>query len=253
MKNLLLLFSLLLSIHLITAAENESKNLFQKANDHYANAAYNEAKESYLELLKRGFISDEIHYNLANSYFKSNQIAEAILHYEKALKINPSNEDAAYNLKIANAKTVDKIEAIPELFIYRWWKSTYQLFSVSQWAQLTIFAFYATLLFFIAYLLFNALLWRKIGLYAAFISLFIAFCSWFLASQQNQNLQTAKNAIIMDPTVNIVSAPSSGSSQLFVLHEGTKVAIEDQVKGWHEVSLPNGNKGWVENKYLEEI
>jgi SH3-like domain-containing protein len=74
-----------------------------------------------------------------------------------------------------------------------------------------------------------------------------------LAASQKNYATTTTHAIILDSTVDILSAPSSGSSQLFVLHEGTKVKIKDQTEGWLEISLPNGNQGWIVIKSVAKI
>ena len=235
------------------AGNEQARALFEQANQAYEDADYNRAMEHYQELLNQELLSDDIHYNLGNSYFKTSNIAEAILHYEKALKINPSHEDAAFNLSIANEKTVDKLESIPELFIYRWWKAIYQLFSIDQWAWLCVLGMFLGSLLFISYLFLTSTAGKKISFYTCVIVTSIALISWIMAAQQKSNLNSHSHAIIMAPTANVISAPTEGSSQLFVLHEGTKVKLKSQVNDWVEIALPNGNKGWVELKALAKI
>jgi tetratricopeptide (TPR) repeat protein len=247
-----LLLVLLLGLPVLWGQDNPIQS-FQNANELYENASYKEAISIYESLLEKDYVSDDLHYNLANSYFKTKQIALAILHYEKALKINPSNQNAAYNLKLANQKTVDKIEAIPDLFIYRWWRAIYHLCSVDQWAYLTIVFFLLFSAGLSAYFLLNQLALRKVSFYLGISSLVIGLLCWSLASQQKSNMLTSDSAIIMQASVNIVSAPSEGSSQLFVLHEGTKVAIKEKNEEWLRVSLPNGNEGWIQQSALASI
>lgn len=237
----------------VLSAQTNDRALFESANDLYEKAEYKEAKKVYLQLLEEGYVSDDLHYNLANTFFKTNQIANAILHYEKAVKINPANEDAAYNLELANQKTIDKVEAIPDLFIYRWWRSIYNLLSVDNWAKLTVFLFFIALLAFALFLMSKSIFLKKLGFYTVVVALLLACGSWFLAAHQYNSLSAEKSAIIMSSTVNIVSAPSEGSSQLFVLHEGTKVRIKDRTEGWLEIALPNGNEGWIKSDQLEII
>ena len=94
---------------------------------------------------------------------------------------------------------------------------------------------------------------RKISFYLAASLIVLAVLSWFFASEQQRYLETKSYAIIMEPTVNINSSPSLGSSKLFVLHEGTKVKIKDSSSGWFKVSIPNGNEGWIESKLIRGI
>lgn len=234
-------------------AQDSALTVLENGNRLYEEGQYTKAIQSYESLLQSEYTSDDLHYNLANAYFKTNAIAQSILHYEKALKLNPSHEDAAYNLQIANEKTIDKIEAIPDLFIYRWWKNIYKLFSMDGWAYLVLAFFFITLIGLALYFLSSALNLRKIGFYIAAASIFLALFSWLMADRQKSSIQKTKYAIIMEPTVNINSSPSAGSSKLFVLHEGTKVKVEEIKDEWFNVSLPNGNKGWLKREVVEEV
>ncbi len=246
------LFSFLFLSFSLSAQEN-SVSLMQEANKAYEEGDFQTAIDSYQTLLDSNYSSEDLHYNYANSLFKSNEIALAILHYEKALKINPDSEDAAYNIKIANDRTVDKIEVIPELFFYRWWKTIYNLFSADNWAKMMIYIAIIGLIGFGAYKYATNLSIRKFGFGMFSSGLVLAFMCWGLAASQKNYANSSSHAIIMNSTVDILSAPSSGSSQLFVLHEGTKVRIEDQTDAWLKVSLPNGNQGWIDKEALAEI
>ena len=249
----LLAFTLLLLLGVSVNANEGDLALFNEANLRYEEGNFEAAQNKYIQLLEREYISDDLHYNLGNTYFKQKKIAPAILHYEKALKINPANEDAAFNLKLANQKTVDKIEAIPDLFIYRWWNSIYTLFSSSSWAMITIALFFVAVFTVFLFLFTASSFMKRLSFYSGLIALILGLFSWFLAYQQHKSLHAEKYAIIMNASVNVISAPSSGSSQLFVLHEGTKVSLKDKTGNWLKVALPNGNEGWIEAEKLAVI
>ena len=253
MKNVTLYLIGFLLFSATSIAQTEALDQMKEANSAYEAGDYEFAAKSYEALIERGYTSADLHYNYANSLFKTNRIAEAILHYEKAIKINPSAEDAAYNLKIANDRTVDKIEKIPELFIYRWWKSIYNLFSADNWAKIMIGFLALALIGFGVYKLSQNISFRKFGFTLFSSGILIGIICWILAASQKNYANKATHAIIMSSTVDILSAPSSGSSQLFVLHEGTKVKIEDMTEEWMKVSLPNGNQGWIVKNDLAEI
>lgn len=246
-------FLLLSILSLQLRAEDKALAQFNLANKHYENGQFDSAISVYNRILESDFSSTDLHYNLGNAYYKVNQIAPAILHYEKALKIDPTNEDAAYNLKLAEEKTIDRIESIPELFIYRWWKSIFNLFSVDQWAKLVFAFLFISLIGFSVYFFTEKLHLRKIGFYLAVTSVLVSILAWVMASRQNHYLSKVQYAIVMEPTVNINSSPSTGSSKLFVLHEGTKLKVEEEKDNWYEVSLPNGNKGWIKKELIAAI
>lgn len=252
-KQHLLLFVFCLLFATSSKAGNSYLSEFELANQLYDSGNFVQAKTAYLNLWDEGIISDDLHFNLGNAYFKTNEIARAILHYEKAIKINPANVDAAYNLKLANEKTVDKIESIPDLFIYRWWRAIYNAFAADNWAKIAITLFFLTALFFAVFLFIGNSQSKKTSFYLAVSSFTIAFFCWLMAHQQNQYLHKIEYAIILQPSVNIISAPTEGSSQLFVLHEGTKVKVKDETDIWLKVSLPNGNEGWLKKESIESI
>ncbi|KAA3651821.1 MAG: tetratricopeptide repeat protein [Bacteroidetes bacterium] len=249
----ILLISSLFLIFISSFANESSLNAFHKANQAYDSAFYTKAIGIYEGLLQEHIVSSDLHYNLGNAYFKQNQIPLAILNYEKALKIEPNHGDAAYNLKLANEKTIDKIEGIPELFLYRWWKTIFNLFSAETWAKITLCLIYLAVVFSVFYFFSRTVFVKKLGFYIATTLFILSLGSWFLAHQQQAYLNQMAYAIILEPTVNINSSPSAGSSKLFVLHEGTKVKIEDQTDTWFEVSIPNGNKGWIKAELIQGI
>ena len=76
---------------------------------------------------------------------------------------------------------------------------------------------------------------------------------------QLRRAQTAKNtAIIFTPTVTIKSTPAESGNNLFVLHEGAKVEILNEMRDlnkvdWCEIRISDGNRGWVRKVDLETI
>lgn len=244
---------ILVLLGLTVQAQDQALNNFKEANQWYEEGLYDSSITIYQALLENDYSSADLHYNLANAYFKTNRIAPAILHYEKALKINPSHEDAAFNLAIANEKTIDRIDAIPELFLRRWWNSLVNLISYEQWAKLIPILLIIGLIGFTLYLFLKTLAIRKFGFYIALFCLTFSLFSWFMASQQYSYLNKSSFAIVLQPTVNINSSPSTGSSKLFVLHEGTKLKVEEEKEDWLKVSLPNGNEGWIKKSMVGVI
>lgn len=249
-KILALLFAF--SAFSYTFAQNNTA-LANQAIAAYDSANFEKSIGLFNQLLEQNPENDKVHYNLANAYYKNREIAQAILHYEKAIKLNPGFEDARHNLAMANSKTIDQIEAIPELFLYRWWKAIFSLFSADQWAMICVSLFLLAVLAFAGYFFPSRLFIRKLGFYTGISALFLGLFTWFMATQHASYLDRQDYAIIMEPTVSLNSSPSEGSSKLFVLHEGTKVRLESSSKDWYEISIPNGNKGWIKSEMIAGI
>ena len=222
-------------------------SLFVSANSDYANQEYNAAIKKYNLILSSNLESHELYYNLANSFFKINEIHQAIYYYEKALKIKPDFDDAKENLEICNLQLIDKIEEIPELMITSLYNNIINFLSLKNWIYLTLIFIWVSLIIFS----YNSFVKKnkKSVLYLVIFSFFLFFIT---TKKYNQNINV-KEAIIYSSVINVMSAPSEQSTNLFSLHIGTKVKIEDQIENWVNIRIANGKKGWVLIENLKEI
>lgn len=249
-----ILYTILLVVSVVAmGAEPMSSEHWEAGNKAYIDGDYNKAIAEYNAILDGGEYSMKLYYNLANAYFKVGSIGKAILYYNKALRIAPSQEDIRHNLAIAEAQTKDRIVAIPEFFINRWLRTLRNTISCGTWSILSLLFFGVLLSFTLLFLLASRIRWRKVGFYGALFSLvmFVAV-TLFAISSRNDILQH-EEAIVMGSAVSIKSSPDRSATDLFVLHEGTKVRIIAEVDEWREIVIADGKKGWVEVKNIEQI
>ena len=237
----------LILVFLISFNLYGNDSLFVSANSDYAKQEYNAAIKNYNLILSSNLESPELYYNLANSFFKINEIHQAIYYYEKALKIKPDFDDAKENLEICNLQLIDKIEEIPELMITSLYNNIINFLSLKNWIYLTLIFIWVSLIIFS----YNSFVKKnkKSVLYLVIFSFFLFFIT---TKKYNQNINV-KEAIIYSSVINVMSAPSEQSTNLFSLHIGTKVKIEDQIENWVNISIANGKKGWVLIENLKEI
>ena len=245
-----LLYSLLLIVSLSASA---SVNRWEVGNKAYIEGNYDKAIEEYTAILDGGEYSMKLYYNLANAYFKTGAIGKSILYYNKALRIAPSQEDVRHNLALAEAQTKDRIAVIPEFFLNRWLRTVRNSMSCTAWSVLSLVAFGLLLAFALFFLLASRLRWRKAGFYGAMFAflLFVATTAFALSSR-NDMLQH-EEAIVMGSAISVKSSPDRSATDLFVLHEGTKVKVLSEVDEWCEIVIADGKKGWTESKNIEEI
>ena len=253
MKRVLIYVVLLLISVAAGATEVSSSEHWTRGNKAYIDGNFGAAIEEYQAIIEGGEYSDKLYYNLANAHFKQGNVGKAILYYNKALRISPSSEDIRHNLALAEAQTKDRIKAIPEFFLNNWVRIIRNSMSCSAWSTLSLVAFAALLAFILLFLLASSIKYRKSGFYGALCTLFIfVITSAFAISSRNEML-SRNEAIVMSSAISVKSSPDRSATDLFVLHEGTKVRIASKMDEWREVVIADGKKGWTEAKNIEEI
>ena len=246
MKAMKKLAIFLLAMVFSVAGLAQENNSFEEANAAYNEGDYEQAMTIYGNIVDSGLESAELYYNMGNTYYKMRQYPMAILYYEKALKLDPGDEDIRTNLEIANLAVVDKINVLPQSFIERWWNSLKSSLSADGWAWVSVIAFALFLLCLFAFLMARRTGLRKAGF---FVGLLVAIClvlSVVFAVGKYQDLRQQDEAIVMTPTVTVKSSPSENSVDLFVLHEGTKVRVMDNTNGWNKIKIADGSVGWLQ-------
>lgn len=246
-------FILLVISPLFLCAKGNPEALFTKGNSQYAKAQYKDAAQSYEGVLNEGYKSAEVYFNLGNTYYKLGEMAPAILYYEKAHKITPGDQEISLNLQLANSKIADKIDAIPEFFLAKWWKSFVLFFSAQALSVLAVVFLLLGFTLLIVYLFAISVSVKKPAFYTGVVILALGLLSVFIANVQSGYLNSSSQAIVFNSTVNVKSSPDDKSKTLFVIHEGTKVTIKQNDDNWIKVELPNGNIGWIETVAVKEI
>lgn len=223
------------------------------ADAEFAKGNYQQAVVDYEELLKNGESCD-LYYNLGNSYYRLGNVTRAVIAYERACRISPSDDDARCNLEFVRSKTIDKIIPVDEMFFSSWYKSIVDTFDSNGWARMAVSAFVASLLMVLLFLLGGREWMRKTGFYAGILCAVVFVLSHVFAWQQKCAFDNRDRAIVTAPTVNIKATPSATSSDVYVIHEGTGVVITDRTMGkWYSVKLDNGKEGWILRSQVEVI
>lgn len=227
--------------------------IYNKANAAYQKGDYETAIIGYLKILDSGRESAEVFYNLGNAYYKSGEVAPAILYYERAARINSSDEDIRFNLRMANLKVIDKISPIPEFELKKWWNELILLFGANTWAALSL-GLAAGLFFCLAMFRMSGTASGKRILFSLSVIFFISSATAFtLARSAKEKLTKEHFAILFSASAYVKSSPEDKSTDLFILHEGTKVRILDQIGGWKRIRIADGNEGWIAEKDIKLI
>jgi len=231
-------------------ANTEVNSLMKSGNELYKNNQYQSAIDEYNKLVKQGYEGTTLYYNLGNAHYRLGKVGFAILYYEKALKFFPGDEDAKHNLAIAKLNIKDKVDELPPFFIFNIWEAMLASFSVSGWTIIGYIIFILLLLSFIAYFFSISVTQQRISFFIGVGFLVLLFLSISLLAVKMNKEFNIKDGIIVENIVTVKSSPDNSFKDEFVIHEGLKVRLEDNVDDWVKIRLADGKIGWIMQKSI---
>lgn len=247
-KSIIIIATILISIS--TYAQQE---LIARGDSAYNNESFIEAAGFYEEVLSEGYESAELYYNLGNAYFNLNKLPEAILNYERAKVLAPRDPDIEFNLSIANSMIPDKIEVVPEIFYIRWWKSLRNSINLHTWTISSIVVFVLIILSAGIFFLSRNLMFRKFAFWLGGAFIVLGICVFSMTYTKYDMQSKHMEAIVFDPTITVKSSPNQLGKDLFVIHEGTKVFIMEEINSWCNIRIANGSEGWLPAGSIKRI
>lgn len=220
----------------------------------YTDGKFSDASAAWTSIEESGQKSAKLYYNLGNAWFKQGNYPKAILNYERALRLDPSYSDARYNLEFTSNFVQDKIEPVPEFILKSVARKVCYVMGSNAWAVIFLVLLAAALVMGLLFLLGSSVGKRRAGFYCGIVLLLLSAEALSFSIWQKSDSVKTDTAIVMSPVSSVKSSPSSGSSKdLFVIHEGTKVTILDEVGSWKNIALADGRQGWITSNELEVI
>lgn len=245
--------SLMLAVVLVQVSLSQTAvDEFEKGNSFYRNGQFDQAVTSYEQILNQGLATPQLYFNLGNAYYRMGRIAPAILSYERALRLAPNDPDTKHNLELANFKSVDRIEPLPDLFFVQWLRSISAVLPIHATALLFVACWILLFGSLAAFYLFSGesiagLRW--IALIAGVLLIPIAI----LLTSQYLDWRSRDSAIVTASVVTAKTSPDSQSVDAFVIHEGLKVTLSDALGEWVRITLADGKVGWIRANECERI
>ena len=245
-------FLILFILSCNASAFGYTDSTFYDSNQLFKEARYSEAIDSYKSILGQKISHATLYYNIGNCYYRMDSLAQAILFYEKAYLHAPNDNDIKYNITIANQKLIDDIKAVPDFIFVNWFKSFNSLLSESQWAGLLLFLLYLTFVILVIFLFSNQLSIKltliKVCLFI--VPLFFISLVFLLYSSSDRRFSYG---VLLNSNAYVKSSPSESSSDYFIIHEGVKFEIIDQLNDWCRIELADGKDGWILNDTFKKI
>ncbi|MBZ9730275.1 tetratricopeptide repeat protein [Salegentibacter sp. JZCK2] len=249
MKNLIIVFLVFIS----ALAQAQNSTLFEEANDAYANDDFETAIAKYEEILDNGETSAAVYYNLGNAHYKLNNVAPSIYYYEKALQLNPTDEDVQNNIEFARSMTIDEIPVNEETGFQKSVNQFISTFTYNTWAYLSIaLSIIFVILFLFYYFSRKPIIKRSLFGAAVFVFL-LGGISVFFAFHQQEIQFNNQFAIIFADEAEVKNEPSQRGDAAFNLHEGTKARVLEDYQGWVKIELSNGTQGWIKNENIKRL
>lgn len=260
---------LLVSATTVQAADNrtEAERSWENGISAYNNKEYAAAIDEFEDVLRRGYPSADLYYNLANAYFKLGQTSTkdgsftggngelgcAVLNYHRALKLDPAMEDAAYNLKLAVDYTNDT-EAVPQSVIGGVWSSVRDWFTSNTWTIISLVILAVTLALLLVYLLSQRVVLRKVSFFTGILlTILFVLTSWLAISQRSSQQSHDRAVIICNATTAVHASPDSGSKIIREPSQGVTITVTRTMSDWSEIMFADGEKGWITNDRIEYI
>ncbi|MEC8636683.1 MAG: tetratricopeptide repeat protein [Bacteroidota bacterium] len=252
MKNILMSLSIIILCCLMAWGQEKGAT-FENANTAYNTGQYERAVMLYKEILNHGQHSAELYFNLANSYYRLNQVGESIFYFEKAKQMRPMDDDINVNSAFAQNMAIDAVEILPKSQVAQLQENIIDLFSLDGWAYFIILLVWLLVLFWGFYL------WNKVPLIKRTFFTFILFLGMLLTGSLTIALmKSANNAnttygILFDNKIDVWAEPNSRAEVLFSIHEGIKVQMLDQLQEWQKIRIANGSEGWIKNGKVRSL
>lgn len=250
--NLTLILFLLSGIMLASDQGEYYQDLYSNANQAYKEGSYDSAKTLYTEIFQNGMVSADLFYNLGNTHYRDGNYPAAILFYERAQRLDPSDEDIKYNLKIARQFVTDKIEPVQPFFISSWWAGASKVMSPRLWSIMFLLLLSIACGLMTVYFVARARSIRQLGFIGGIVGIGMSILIYSLASTA-EGEQTKPEAIVFASSANVKSAPGLNSTDQFVIHAGLKVRVVDEDGDWTRIELLDGNSGWIYSQSIEKI
>jgi len=230
-----------------------AQSAFDKGNQFYQKENFHEAINNYQSVLASGKQSAALYFNLGNCYYKLHKVAPSIYNYEKALQLNPNDDEIKTNLDFARKMAIDDIKVIPKVGFNKLISDFTSMNHYNTWAWIAVFLAFVFLLFFVGYYFSGTTFKKRIFFFGMFVVLIGITISVSSGIFEKNRLANEKPAIVFAESVSVKSEPKASSADTFVLHEGTKVYILESIANWKKIQLTDETTGWIEDGAIKEL
>ena len=239
---LFLIFAAVIPLH-FALASIENAEIYNSANDLFTNKEYHEALELYRELINRGVQNPLLYYNLANTYYKIGDMGNAVLYFERALRLKPFDRDIRANLNHVRSGLEDKIRPLYDEGILRLLRRLFSFPNVKTIVYVEIVLFSILIILLLSFLF---LPHARIRLKRSIIIIGVIYVVTLIGMISQFTYESKfPQGILLQKVVDVKSSPLVESETLFSLHEGAKFRLIENRGEWIRFSIQDGRQGWI--------
>ena len=244
---------LLMQLTGMVAQTQDPDSLFSAANKFYQQENYEKALEHYQQIERQQLESAELYFNMANIYYKTNQVAPSVYYYEKALQLSPNDQDIKFNLEFANAMVIDNIEPLPKSLGQKFIDVIVLRFTYETWAKICVTLAFVFAILFLLYHFSYSTVKKRIYFVTSILTVILVTTFLFFTFRNKHYVDNNIQAIIFSSQADVKSAPTGSSDVYFELHEGTKVLVLETLDNWKKIRIADGKMGWINAADLKEL
>ena len=226
---------------------------FEKGNVLYQKGQYQQAIQAYESVLDSHQQSADLYFNLGNCYYKMNKVAPSIYNYEKALVLAPEDADINNNLKFAQKLTIDEVKEVPKVGFAKLLRDFTAIYHYNTWAWISVVFGLLFLAFFIGYYFSPTTVSKRIFFFGMFVWIVLLLISLAAGIFEKNYFVKERPAIVFAEVIGVKSEPQKASPSIFILHEGTKVYVEEVLGKWKKIQLTDGSEGWIASEGIREV
>ena len=244
---------LLMQLTGMVAQTQDPDSLFSAANKFYQQENYEKALEQYQQIERQQLESAELYFNMANIYYRTNQVAPSVYYYEKALQLSPNDQDIKFNLEFANAMVIDNIEPLPKSLGQKFIDVIVLRFTYETWAKICVTLAFVFAILFLLYHFSYSTVKKRIYFVTSILTVILVTTFLFFTYRNKHYVDNNIQAIIFSSQADVKSAPTGSSDVYFELHEGTKVLVLETLDNWKKIRISDGKIGWINAADLKEL
>lgn len=251
MRKKFTLVFVLMFFYLAIGQDNNRK--FENANTAYNAGQFEKAVLIYKEILESGEHSAALFFNMANCYYRLNNVAESIFFFEKAKQLNPLDDDIKVNSTFAQNMAIDAVEVLPKSQITKFQEDLFGLFKQDGWAIFSVFLSWLLVVFCILYLRNKIPLLKRIFFVFTILIGLLLVSSVSILFIKSTNEAATTYGILFNEKIEVWTEPNSRAEGLFFIHEGTKVQMLDVLQEWQKIRIANGSEGWIKGGKVRSL